>query len=108
MPRPDFITEEDIARWSYNIDNDDNLPKEFVNSPLIREVCYAGLWLSEELDKADCPESIVTRIQYTAGKIAFGRDIWDVHQGILAKYKTGELVFEDEEEETVASMRQMN
>lgn len=106
MPRPEFITDDDIARWSENIDNDDNLPKELLSSLVIREVCYAGLWLGEELEKADCPESVITQIQYTAGKISFGRDIWEVHQNILEQYVAGSLVFEDEE--TTENIKMMN
>jgi hypothetical protein len=94
MPRPEFITDEDINRWSLNIDNDKNFSKELISSPIIREVCYAGLWLAEELTKLDCPEYLITSIQYTAGNLSFGRDTWMISQLILEKYNSGELVLE--------------
>lgn len=98
MSRPDFITNEDIARWSKNLEEDESLSKELINSPIIREVCYAGLWLSEELEKLNCPNSIIVRIQYSAGKVSFSRDPWQVHQGFLEKYKNNELIFENDDE----------
>ena len=104
MPRPEFVTDKDIARWSHNIDNDVNLPKELIESPIIREVCYAGLWLREELDELNCPDSIALRIQYTAGQISFGRDVWSVHQDIIEKYKANTLIFEDDIDEDKSKM----
>lgn len=98
MSRPNFITDEDISRWSNEIDNSPLLPKDLVKSAVIREVCYAGLWLAEELFKLNCPDSLVTRIQYSAGKSSFGKDAWDIHQKYLNGYKNNELFFETEPE----------
>lgn len=47
MSRPKFISNEDLDRWSDIIDNDLTLPKHVAKEALIREVCYAGLWLAE-------------------------------------------------------------
>jgi hypothetical protein len=94
MSRPEFVTNEDILRWSENIDNDDNIPAVVKDSAIIREVCYAGLWLAEELEKLNCTEDIITRIQFTAGRLSFGRDPWQVHQKMLEDYKNKELEFE--------------
>lgn len=94
--RPDFITNEDIERWSKNIDMDPDLPKVFADSAIVRELCYAGLWLSEELEKLSCPEDLITRIQFTAGKLSYGRDAWETHQKVLEAYKNAELIFEDD------------
>lgn len=94
--RPEFITYEDIARWSKNIDNDPNIPAGLAESPIIREVCYAGLWLAEELDKMLCNEELITRMQFTAGRLSFGREPWEVAQLILEKYKSNELEFEED------------
>jgi hypothetical protein len=94
MPRPDFVTNEDIARWSENIDNDPRLSPALKEQAIIREICYAGLWLTEELEKLKCPEEMIVRIQYTAGKLSYGRDIWEVHQMILDGYKLNEIEFE--------------
>lgn len=96
MQRPEFISDEDIARWSKNIDQDLYISPELAASPIIREVCYAGLWLCEKLEKLGCPEILITRIQWTAGKISFGRDIWEVHQEILREYETNSLSFEED------------
>lgn len=99
MPRPEFVTDKDIVRWSDNIDNDPNLNSTMRNNPIIREVCYAGLWLSESLEKAGCPEFLMGRILWTAGKLSYGRDIWEVHQDILEKFKNNELNFEEDPNE---------
>lgn len=96
MNRPEFVSSEDIDRWSKNIDNDPNILKSIASSPIIREVCYAGLWLSEQLEKLKCPEHLIIRIQHAAGGLSFGRDIWEVHQQVLESYKNNELEFEIE------------
>ena len=93
MSRPEFVTAEDIARWSKEIDNDKSLPPNLSKSPVIREVCFAGLWLSEQLDTLGCPESLIVRIQYTAGKVSFGKDAWRIHQQFLDGYKNNTLDF---------------
>jgi hypothetical protein len=93
MSRPKFITENDISRWANQIDNDKSVPKGLINSPVIREVCFAGLWLCEELNKLNCPDLLITRIQYTAGKLSFGKDVWEVHQQMLDGYKNNQLDF---------------
>lgn len=95
MSRPDFVTNEDIARWSEQIDSEAELDL-LVQFPLIREVCYAGLWMVEELNKLHCPEEYIVRIQYAAGQGSFGREPWAVHQEFLERYRLGELVFEDD------------
>lgn len=94
MSRPDSVTNEDITRWSNNIDSDTNLPAFLVQSPIVREVCYAGLWLVEQLDKLGCPEEYIQRIQFTAGQQSFGRDPWDVHQNMLTEYMNGQLAYD--------------
>lgn len=94
MPRPSFISNVDIDRWSNLIDEDKTASPELYSSPIIREVCYAGLWLVEQLNLLKCPESIIVRIQWTAGRMSFGEDPWEVHQEILCQYKDNTLVFE--------------
>jgi len=98
MSRPNFVSEEDILRWSNNIDNDPNFPKSLAQSPTIREVCYAGLWLAEQLDRLSCPSSIIVRIQEAAGRLSFGRDPWEVSSQILEEYENNQLVFEQDPE----------
>jgi hypothetical protein len=96
MPRPEFVTDEDINRWSNNIDQDTSIPASLVSSPIVREVCYAGLWLNEQLQEMNCPDSIIVKLQWTAGKLSFGRDAWEVHQTLLTQYSNNELIFEDD------------
>lgn len=96
MTRPNFIKDADILRWSDILESDPYTPREMLSSPVIREVCYSGLWLVEELEKLHCPESIIVRIQWTAGKQSYGRDPWETHLNILEAYKNNTLVFESE------------
>lgn len=96
MPRPDFVTNEDILRWSEKIDQD--LPPNLASDAIIREVCYAGQWLVEQLRELQVPEEIMARLQYTAGKLSFGRDPWDMHRGLLLAYEDNQLDFETDSE----------
>jgi hypothetical protein len=96
MSRPDFVSEEDILRWSSNIDNDPSFPKSLAASQTIREVCYAGLWLAEQLDQLACPDFVIVRIQDAAGRLSFGRNPWEVSQELLEKYENNQLVFEED------------
>lgn len=96
MLRPNFITKDDVLRWDHIIDNDPYLPESLAASPTIREVCYAGLWLWDELAKLSCPESIIVRIQDAAGRLSFGRDTWEVSAKLLESYKNNELIFEED------------
>lgn len=98
MPRPDFVTKIDITRWDAAIDSDKEVPKEYYSSAVIREVCYAGSWLYEELVRSNCPESLAFRVQYTAGMMSYGRDPWEVATMLVGSYKKGELVFEPDPE----------
>ncbi len=95
MSRPEFITNIDISRWDNCLEQDKNLPKEILQSPIIREVCYAGLYLSEQLESLQCPDELIVRIQFTAGKLSYGRDIWEVHQQVLQDYKDNKITFAD-------------
>jgi hypothetical protein len=97
MSRPDFISKEDISRWDDNIQA--SLPKSLAESSLIKEVCYAGLWLCDELAKLSCPDFLIVRIQFTAAKLSVGRDPWDVSLKLLEQYKNDELIFEEDPEE---------
>lgn len=95
--RPEFVTEEDIKRWDTNMDNDnDTFCAGLYKDPTIREVCYSGLWLCEQLEDLKCPPEYITRIQYTAGRCSFGRDPWEVHQEFLESYKLNKLEFEQD------------
>jgi hypothetical protein len=92
--RPDFVTNEDIHRWSVNIRTDPAM-KPYLDQPIILEACYAGLWLCEELEKVGCADELIVRIQYTAGQLCYGqKDPWKVHQEMLDAYNKNELEFE--------------
>lgn len=99
MPRPESVTNENIMSWSENIDNDPSISIGLAQSTIIREVMYAGLWLAEKLDELYCPPDLISRIQFTAGRLSFGRDPWLEHQKILDMYAAGQLEFEKEPEE---------
>lgn len=94
MKRPEFITAEDIQKWADNIDNDPRMkqfPSWTLKSESFREMCYAGLWLAETLDSLGVDVELIRRIQFTAGRMCFGRDPWDVSRFILKAYEDGEL-----------------
>ena len=95
MPRPENVTNEDIARWSETIEDDPLIPPSLASTAIIREVLYAGQWLADRLNEINCPDHLVGRMMYTAGKVSFGRkDPWEVHQEILKQFTEGTLIFD--------------
>lgn len=94
MSRPDFVTNEDITRWSENIDNDPLLPDDFRKQPLLREILYAGRWLIERLAQSNCSIENQARLVYTAGQLSFGNDPWQIHQEMLDDYVNNRIEFE--------------
>lgn len=95
MTRPDFITDEHINRYNETI-KQDPIAKQFLEVPLMMEVCYAGCYLEEELIKLGCPENLMVRICFEAGRMSFGRDPWEAHLQILEEYKNDTLEYEAE------------
>ena len=96
MVRPDFVSSEDIARWSEVIDTDELIPAFFKQAALLREIHYAGLWLVEELQKLSCEDHKIVQIQFTHGFESFGNNPWEIAQELLAAYKDNTLVFEED------------
>lgn len=94
--KPSDVTEEDISRWNKLIEQDFQIQKLAKQSLLIKELCYAGFWLQESLIKLNCSPGLIVRIQYSAGKYSFGRDLWEAHAEVLEAYKNNELVFEED------------
>jgi hypothetical protein len=95
MPRPNYITNEDIARWSETIDTDPFISEGIASNPIIREVCYAGQWLADRLTEVECPDHLIGRMMTTAARRCFGRkDFWLIHQEILDQFIAGTLEFE--------------
>jgi hypothetical protein len=101
MTRPNFISHNDIVRWDNNLQNDPNLHPDILSQPIIVEVCYAGLWITEQLQQLQCPDEYIGRIQYTAGMLSNGRDPWEVHQKLLDGYVMNTLQFEEEPNSTL-------
>lgn len=89
--RPDFITDEQIAAWDDNIENDEalleTLSYDLINRPEIKEVLYAGLWVAEELTKMGYDSTTVTDIQYAHGRQSFGNDTWQIAKIFVDAYK---------------------
>ena len=95
MPRPIHLPNEDLQRWSAIIDQDPNMPTAMSSNPIIREVLYAGQYLSDQLREQHCPEHIIGQLMYRAGQLSFGqKDPWRVHLDLLERYQTGTLIFE--------------
>jgi|SRR5271166_834135 len=95
MSRPESVTYEDITRWSEKIDNDPLMDVDLAQNPIIREVCYAGQWLSDKLTELNCPDHLIGRIIYTGGALCFGRrDPWRVHQDLFDRFINGTLEFQ--------------
>lgn len=94
-----YLTADQLNKFDQLIDQDQNIPSFCKQNEVIREVCRCGLWLANELEKLNCPESLITRIQWTAGKLSFGKDPWKIHQAILADYQSDSLIFENDSEE---------
>lgn len=95
MSRPENISEQDIKRWDETL-KDDKIMSKMKYSDVFKEVLYANLYLREQLETLDCPEDLIVRINYTAGKMSFGRDPWDVSEYLLEQYKGNELVLESD------------
>lgn len=98
MPRPNGITEEDIKRWDEKISNDPYVSKNVLKSELMKELCYAGCWLTEALIRLSCPDDLVQRILFSAGRYSFGRDIWAAHEEVLLAYQNDDLEYESDED----------
>lgn len=86
MSRPSFITDEQIAAWDHNIENDDKIPSEFKNIVILKEVMRSSLWLAEELDKIKCERTLIVQFQFTHGRLSFGRDPWEQSELLLSEY----------------------
>jgi len=95
MKRPSSVTNEDIARWDENINNDPKLSRAISMFPMLKEVCFAGLWFAEELKKMGLSNEKITQLQFTAGRYSFGRDPWEAHQTVIDLYSKGEIKFEE-------------
>ena len=72
MPRPISVTDEDIKRYDEIIDSEQALPPSLLKEASIREVFYAGLHLSDELKKVNCPNEIIIQLQFEAAYQSVG------------------------------------
>lgn len=91
MSRPEFVSNEDISRWSEIIDNDPSFPKDYSQQVILKEVCFAGIWLVEALQVTNCSDDDIQILQWNAGKLSFGRDPWEVHIKIYNDYLTSQF-----------------
>lgn len=89
MKRPDFVCDDDIVRWSKELDDDPTIPKELIKEPILKEVCLAGMWLNEKLNELGCPSEMITKLQFGAGKQSYGKNIWEIHKKFLDDYNSG-------------------
>lgn len=94
MNRPDFVTNEDILRWSETLNNEPAHVRQFASFDLLREVLYASFWMAESLKKEGCSDELIVRIQYTMGALSFGHDPWQIAQEMLQAYQNNEMEFE--------------
>lgn len=94
-----YVSLNKIAEYDSNIDSDPRICLEHKQSTFIREVCRAGLYLLEQLKSVNCHESLLDKIQWTAGVLSYSKDPWEVHNSIFEQYKDNTLILETEEQE---------
>lgn len=96
--RPLFVTEQDITRWQNILDEDDSLPEIIKLSETIKEVCFAGLWLIEQVEKSsvDVDDEMIRYLQFLGGKLSYGKDPWIIHQELLRQYELGSIKIKKE------------
>ena len=93
-----YASPEQIEQYDLLIDNDPYMG-DLKNNPEIREVCRAGLWMCEELSQLNCPEQLIVRIQFTAGKLSYNKNPWEIHNSILQDYKNNKLYIDNKKNE---------
>lgn len=90
MSKPEFVTDEEIAELDRRIDaeiSDTILDVASLRqNTAAREVMRAGLWLTTELEKLGCNETLAFQFQYTFGQDSFGREPWELAQEMLNSY----------------------
>jgi hypothetical protein len=92
MPRPIFDPQR-IAHWDTIIDEDPMIADTFKTSTVLRDVLYAGLYLSEELLALGCEPHLAVQIQFTHGYASFGNDPWEKAEELLRAFRNDELEF---------------
>jgi hypothetical protein len=97
LPRPQ-LQNSDITRWNLNILND-SLANEISQNAILKEICYAGYWLTEQLTLLKCHSNIIDQIIYSSGTQCFSQpDPWIIHQNMLNHYLNNELEFDFSED----------
>lgn len=101
MKRPDFVTDEEISRWTEELENDELTPSPFKDEVLLREIIFSGMWLVEKLQDLDCPDHHIVQLQFAHGFESFGVDCWKKAEEILLAYENGEVDFSEADEDYI-------
>lgn len=99
MKRPDFVTDEDITRWTDELENDPMTPSPFKDEVLLREIIFSGMWLAEKLQDLHCPDHRIVQVQFAHGFECFGNDCWKKAEEILLAYENDEIDFSESDED---------
>lgn len=89
-----YVTYDQIDSYDASIDNDPYIDNFIKSNKKIREVCRAGLYLYESLQNLNCHPSLIIKIQFTAGKLSYNKDPWEIHFSMIEKYKNNSLILE--------------
>jgi hypothetical protein len=106
--KPDHITQEQYDQWNAKVEADPLIPPIFKTNPDAREVCIAGYWLQELLDKQLCPHEIKFRIFFSYGEMAYEEDPWKLVEQISKEYANGTLVFADDDLDKIIREDKLN
>ena len=96
MPRPESITEADIARWDAQWEEDDQVPA-LMKSPVLagtmkERAYYPGVWLGEQLRELGANDDEVQEICFALGQRNFvAKDPWLGAVQALEDYTNGRI-----------------
>jgi hypothetical protein len=103
MPRPDNVTDKDMARWEAEQQEYEQehgspplsllnqiVPQGF-SPPSHKEVWCAGCWLSRELKKLGATDQEIEEMGFANGQhLLFSTDVWQTSSKSLEDFKRGE------------------
>jgi len=101
MPKPDNVTDEDMARWEA-----EQKEHEQENGPMLslfdqivpgfsppspKEVWCAGCWLNRELDRLGATDKEIEEMGFAnVQRLVFSTDVWRTSLKSLEDFKRGE------------------